>query len=1103
MYYIITKVTLSLNLKLLFMRLTIRFAVRWLAVLCLLAGKAGLAQTTGVKVSGILRNTENTEPIVGATVQLKGTTTMTASDAEGKFSITVPNANTATLVISYTGYGTKEVALKGQITLTLSLEKSSKDMDEVVIIGYGKQNRATVTSSISTVSTKELEHSQGANPLVQLQGKVAGLSLQISDGQPGASPQIFIRGGSSTSPEGDAPLLIVDGIVGQMRNMSDLNPDDIESVQVLKDAASTAIYGARAANGVIIVKTKGGQMGKAIISLKATHGLNQLGKQYNFTSARDYIAVSRKNIMNYNTTNPEFFLTGGRYGMSTGNPRNSRNTLEFLDTYIQNYGADYVAELIDHQGWQTMDDPATGKKLIFHETNYQDVTFQDAQKMEYDLNVSGGNDKIVYYVGLGALKQEGIVLGTDYKQYSALINTTYKLSNKLRLNTNINYQYRKANGAWNYQNVLSRSVTMPFTYRLNYEDGTPAPGEGVASFRNRNHEVYYKENYNDIDVYRTTVTAGLEWDIIPGLTFRPTAYYFTTEGIENYFEAYNEVNINRNASAAHNFDRQMQYDGVFNYDKSIGKNHHINAVLGGSFIEQYAYRMSGSGRGAPTDYITTLNATVDSTKRISTTQTTDKISSVFGRLSYDYRRKYLLAMSLRRDGSSRFATDNLYGLFPGVSAGWNIHSEPFWRGLSQYVQTFKLRSSWGQTGNNDLSVADTKGAYTPGNNYAGQPGILSTTLPNNSLVWETTSSFDIGLDIGLLNNRVNILLDYYHKLTSDRLFAKPLDATSGFSSIRSNYGSLLNEGFEIELSATPIRTKNINWEVNFNLAFNAGIVKQLPVNGEGKNRTGGNFVYNKNTKQYEKVGGFAEGERYGERWAYHFMGVYSTDEEAAAAPFDNEAGGRTKKGGDAIFEDVDGNGILDNRDMVFMGYIRPDKTGGFSTSFTYKQFSLRFVTDFAVGHVIDNSFRGRLLGSARNNNMTLTDVLGDDIWKEQGDHASIPKYTVQSDADYNYRNHLRMPNGLGSGSGYTTNNSLYYEKGDFLAFREVSLSYMVPLPAAFRKAYVKSLNIFAGVFNLGYLTSYKGLMPEIYTGNDQGSYARPRMFDLGVKVNFQ
>lgn len=1054
-----------------------------------------------VVFNGVVKNTDGT-PVSGASITVRGLNRGSFTDSLGKFSLNLPSSNEV-LQVSFIGYLPKEIKTEGRTSMDIVLENFTDPLSEVVVVAYGKQERTTLTTSISKVGSDEFKNAPAANPLNQLQGKVAGLSLQISDGQPGSSPQVFIRGGSSTSPESDAPLLIVDGLVGQMRNVSDINPDDIESMQVLKDAASTAIYGARAANGVIIIKTKSGKTGKPIVSLKVTAGLDELGKKYNFTSARDYVYITRKNIMLYNQNNPDFFLSGGHYGLSTGNPRNSKNTLEFLDTYIASYGADYVADLINNQGWETMDDPVTGKKLILKETDYQDVTFRNANKREYDVDVSGGSKVFNYYLGIGSLNQEGIVLGTDYKQHSVLLNTTYNLSDKISITTGVNYQSKQSSGAWNYQNVLSRSVTMPFTYRYTYEDGTPAPGEGVASFRNRNHEVYYKEQYNDVKVYRTTLNLGVDWKIMKGLTFRPAVYYFTTEGKENYFEAYNEVNPNRNASAVHNFDKQLQADGVLNYDKSIGKNHNFNAVLGTSYIEQYAYRMSGSGSGAPTDYITTLNASADSTKRITTTETTEKMISLFGRVSYDYKRKYMLSFSLREDGSSRFAEDNQFGLFPGVSAGWNIHKENFWKPLSNIASTFKLRSSWGQTGNNDLSLANTRGAYTTNNNYGGEPGILNTTLPNRTLVWETTTSFDLGLDMGFWNNRVSLLLDYYRKVTSDRIFSKPLDATSGFSSITSNYGSILNEGFEIELSATPVRTKDITWDVNFNFANNAALVLKLPDNGKLKNRIGGNQVYNKATKSYEYVGGTAEGERFGERWAYHLIGVYATDEDAAGAPYDVEAGGRKKVGGDAIWEDVDGNGIIDSRDMVFMGYIRPDITGGFSTSFRYKKLTVRFVTDYAMGHVIDNSFRGRLMGSARNNNMALAEVLSNQVWHEQGDIASIPRYTVQSDADYSFRNHLRNANSLGSSSGYTTNNSLYYEKGDFLAFREVSLSYIVNLPAFLRKASVQNLEIFGGVFNLGYITSYKGLMPEIYTGNDQGSYARPRMFNLGLKLNFQ
>jgi TonB-linked SusC/RagA family outer membrane protein len=1072
----------------------ILIVIAWLLVAAPLA-----AQTPVVSVSGTVVAEESGEALPGVSVVLKGTATGTTTDAEGRFSISLPSTD-GVLVFSYIGFAKKEVPVQ-DTPMRVVLETDAKALGEVVVIGYGEQSRETVTGSISRVGAEEFENAPAANPLLQLQGKIAGVSIQASSGQPGANPEIFIRGGSSTSPESDAPLIIVDGIVGVMRNISDLNPDDIESVQVLKDAASTAIYGARAANGVIIVKTKSGKAGKTVVNFKFNSGIEQQGRSYDFTSARDYIHVSRLNTMKFNKTNPDFFLSGGGYGMSTGNPRNAKNTLAFLDTYISAYGADYVADLIEREGWETMADPVTGKELLFKETNYQDVTFQTAYKKEYDVNVSGGNDRATYYVGLGHLDQEGIVSGTYYKNYNALFNGNYRLSDKWSINSNISYQLRDASGPNNYQNVLSRSVTMPFTYRLTYEDGTPAPGEGVASFRNRNHEVYYRERHNDIKVYRSTFNLGADWDILPGLSFSPSAYYFTTEGVENYFEAANEVNSNRSASANHNFDRQIQLDGVLNYDKMLTNRHHVNAILGSSYINTYTYRMSGSGRGAPTDYIPTLNATSLETQRVSTTKSDDIVMSYFGRVSYDYDRRFLFAASLRMDGSSRFAEDHKWGFFPGVSAGWNIHNEEFWQPLNSTFSTLKLRTSWGQTGNNALSISDSQGAYSTGYNYLGEVGILNTTLANRNLVWETTTSFDAGIDVGVYKDRIKVLVDYYNKVTSDRLFGKPLDATSGFSAIRSNFGSIRNRGVEVELAATPVATKSFSWDLGFTYAFNRSTVVELPDNGEEKNRTGGNTVFDPETQTYVRVGGLAEGERFGGRWAYNLIGVYATDEEAADAPYDVEANGRKKLGGDAIWEDVDGNGRIDHNDMVFMGYMRPDQMGGIANTLRYKNFTMRMVADYAIGHVIDNSFKGRSLASARNNNMTLVDVLGDDIWKEQGDQASIPKYTVQSDADYNWRNHLRGGNSLGSTGVYSTNNSLYFSKGDFLAFREVSLSYL--LDAEFlKRAHIQSLEFTGSVHNMGYITAYDGLMPEVYTGADQGSYPRPLQYNMGVRVKF-
>lgn len=1066
-------------------------------LLFLLGCLNGWAQSASV--SGKVISGEDGKPLPGVNVVIKGTTTGTVTDVEGSFALNVTSEDV--LVFSFIGYQSQEVRVGGQTHIAVTLQPDTKTLDEVVVIGYGEQSRATLTTSISRVAEEEFQQAPAANPLLQLQGKVAGVSIQASNGQPGANPEIFIRGGSSTSPENDNPLFIVDGIVGQMRNISDLNPDDIESIQVLKDAASTAIYGVAAANGVIIVKTKSGRAArKPTINFKVTGGVEELGKRYNFVNARDYIYVSRLNTHKYNTTNPEFFLSGGTYGMSTGNPRNSRNTLEFLDVYLQDYGQDYVADLLENQGWQTMTDPVTGKPLIFKETNFQDVTFQRAYRQEYDFNISGGNERATYYVSLGHLNQDGIVYGSYYKNYSALFKGTYQLSNKWSLNANVGYQLRTANAPSNYNNVLSRSVTTPPTYRLYYEDGTPAPGEGISSFRSRLHEVYYKERYTDVDVYRFTANLGANWDILPGLTFSPSFYWFTTEGVENRFEAYNETNRNRTASADHNLDRQTQLDGVLTYDKLFNARHHVNVVLGTSYINRYVYRMEGSGRGAPTDYIPTLNATALETQRVSTRMETDIWASYFARATYDFDRRYLFSASLRMDGSSRFAEDNKFGYFAGVSAGWNIHEEDFWQDMTSAISTLKLRSSWGEVGSDELTIANSQGAYSVTTNYNGAVGILNTSLANHNLIWETTRSFDIGMDIGLLDNRINLLVDYYNKLTTDRLFDKPLDGTTGFSSIKSNYGSIRNSGVEVELHARPVETENFSWDVGFTFAFNRGVVVELPENGEDKDRVGGNYVYDPELGDYKKVGGFAEGERFGQRYAFHMIGVYPTDEDAEGAPYDVNAGGRPKKGGDAIWNDLDGNGIIDNNDMVFMGYIRPDKTGGMVNTLRFKGLTARVVVDYAIGHVIDNGFRAKANGSSRNNNVALTDVLSNQMWQNPGDVARYPRYTVQSDIDYNFRNHQRWDYQIGN-TGTASNNSLYYSKGDFLAFREVSLSYQLNR-SLLTPLHLEGLELFAGVFNLGYITEYDGLMPEVYQGNDPGLYPRPRQYNFGLRATF-
>ncbi len=396
---------------------------------------------TGFTVTGTVSD-ENGETMPGVSVQIKGTLTGTTCDENGEYKI---NADTDDILIfSFIGMTTQEIPVNGRAVINATMETDAMMLDEVVAIGYGKQSRTLITNSISMVDEKEFERAPGQNPLMQLQGKVPGLSLEISSGQPGADPKIFIRGGSSTSPEGDAPLIIVDGVISQgFRGITDMNPADIENIVVLKDAASTAIYGARAANGILLVTTKAGKKGKPTVNFRYTFGVEQKPQRLPLLNARDYIYLTRSNTAKFNradltyngVANPDTFLSGA-FGMSTGNPRNSANTLEFLDVYLANYGQDYVSHLLEDEGWETMADPVTGRQLIFQDNDFQDATFHTGYKHEVDLNVSGGTDAVHYYVGLRYLNQDGTLRGTSYKNYSILFNGDYKLSEKWKMFTN-------------------------------------------------------------------------------------------------------------------------------------------------------------------------------------------------------------------------------------------------------------------------------------------------------------------------------------------------------------------------------------------------------------------------------------------------------------------------------------------------------------------------------------------------------------------------------------------------------------------------------------------------------------------------------------------
>jgi TonB-linked SusC/RagA family outer membrane protein len=1069
-----------------------------------------------IEISGTVTDAETGNTLPGVNIVVQGTTMGTTTDMDGIFSIEAPSD--ATLIFSFVGYQRQTINVEGRREIDVAMQPAVTRLEEVVAIGYGEQSRETMTSSVTRVEATEIQESADLNPVKSLQGRVAGLEIRNTNGMPGSGASIVLRGGTSPSQEGDAPLVLVDGV---RRDLDDINTANIESIQVLKDAASTAIYGAQGSNGIILVETKQGGTPEGEIMVNYSTQVENQQRRYPFSSAEDFLRISRMAADAERDWNTKTRLTGGAYPYSTGTIQGGRPgdgfgynkyTVEFLDVLVGAEGQDYVDNKLNNEGYQTMEDPVTGRTLIFKDNDYQDVLFDVGYS--HNLNVGfrkGETQDYGLYTNLGYSDASGIVKGTEYSRLSYTLNAEYWVRDNLKVNGGLNFQHVNQIEPRSYWGTLNRSSRLPHTIKLYYDDGTPAIGDVGGSPRNILHENYYQ----DYETRRNKITMRLggEWEFLDDLKFRVNGSVYFNEYKDDFFEKYNVFNQTRQMSSDQTMSRQYMVDAIFDYDRDFGK-HSIKVLQGFNYTNDWFHGLYGDGSRAPTDYIPTLNASQTEYERVSSYISENLLLSNFGRVQYNFDHKYLFEASYRYDGSSKFATENKWGFFPSFSAGWNLHREEFWN--VNPVSTLKVRSSWGQTGNNVLDIEDTQGQYSSGYNYGLRPGILNTNLANRELLWETTTTFDVGMDLGLFDDKITLVADFFNKVVSDRLVNIPLPKQIGFGSIRANFGSLRTRGIELELAATALEVSDFKWDISLNFTQENMVITELPENENEKNRINGGLIYDKDAGEYVMVGGLAEGERPGGIWAFHSLGVYPTDESAADAPRDTKVSGpwqnppypqewqQQKVGGDMIWEDVDGNGIIDDRDLVFMGYKQPDKYGGMTNSFSWKNLSARVVMNYALGHVISNGFRARANGNSRNRVMTITDAIPEKglMWWEQGDNAKYPRYSVASDWDNGKRNHQRYVqayNDVGVDYGYYTDNSLYITDGDWLAFREVSLSYTIPKN---RLQNIASVTLTGGVHNLGYITGYEGMSPEQYNGAEFGRYPNPTQYKFGVRVTF-
>lgn len=1091
-------------------------------------------QSQESEVRGLITS-ESGEPLPGANVLEKGTTNGTVSDADGQYRLSV-GAGANVLVFSFIGYTTREVEIGGRAEINVSLTPDVQSLQEVVVVGYAEQSRAKVTSAISSVDEKEFRNIPSVSPVQALQGKLAGVSIPVLSGQPGAAANIVIRGGTTLRPYGDGaggrdvgrrdpsdPLVVVDGV---FRDFKDINPDDIASVQVMKDAASTAIYGARGANGVIVIKTKTGRgAGKANFTFRYQHGIETQSRQYDDLNAREYLDLARRTLArgvdNFDIDR-FLYVTGNSATVPTytqpGQYGNFKFTTAYLDNLVAVEGQEYVDNLLS-QGWETMDDPVNpGNTIIFKDSKYQDVVWQSAATRNYNFGVDGSSDAAHYNLSFGYVDQGGTFLGTGYQRLSALANSGYKVNDKLNLTLNLSYLWNDDQYSDNSVRDFTRGVRVPPLNRLYHDDGTPHIGEGNNP-RNRPHQLYYQDLNANTTQFIARVAA--DYEIIPDLHFRPSFSLNTNDFHQMNFEKfYPQQPAQRNKYQRQDAGKQIMTDQVLQYDRTFGVDHNLMVLAGFNYTRNTLFRVIGTSQRSATDYISTITGdpltsviggNTVANLSASSLWAEDKSASFFGQANYDFAGKYLFAASIRRDGFSNFAPENRFATFPSLSAGWNISEEEFWS--DHVVNSLKLRSSWGKTGLSNLSINDTYGVYGA-SLYASESGVTRSNLPNPGLLWETTEAFDIGADFSLFNSRLNVVLDFYNKVTRDRLASLPIAGETGFSSIRYNVGSLQNRGFEVELNAQVIRTNSFTWDANFAFAFNRTTILELPENSRDKNRINGGLVYDPSIGEEIEVGGYAEGERPGGLWAWQSNGIFSTDEEARApgVPVDMMRPpanlGKPRNAGDVNWADINNDGLIDGKDLVFIGYRVPDKIGGFQNTFTYKRITMRFTMDYAFGHVVSNGALARAMGQGRSfNEGAPREALGEDTWKAPGDEGKVyPRFSF-GDYDIGQRNHLRFVHAsagytdVGLGDSYGVDNSIYYSKGDWVAIRELSFSYDVP-SSLLERLRLSRVALNAGVFNLGYITKYDGLNPEVYKGFDEGGYPRPRQFTFGVTINF-
>lgn len=1007
----------------------------------LLCATAVQAQVT---VSGTV--SDEMGPLPGATVLVKGTTNGVQTDFDGNYTLT-DIAEQGVLVFSYIGYKTTEVSVEGQTTINVTLTEDAQALEEVVVVGYGTQRRSDITGAVSTISSESLEQVPVTNPEQALAGRAAGVNVSTNSGRPGGDTNVRIRGNNSINAS-NGPLYVVDGVIGA-GPINYLDPNNIKSMEVLKDASATAIYGARGANGVIIISTKRGGKEGGLVTYNSFISIGELSRRIDVLNSQEFLQVE----MNaYN---------------------NSRK-------YDDNWSESKYPNPMDHRNDPRLFDQ-NGNPL--YDTDWQEEAMRTAITKNHNLSFTGGNDKNSYGVFLGYADQEGIVKESYLKRYSGRFVLDSQIKDWLNVSGGLTFNHVEENrvdgsvgGLTPLRMIMETLPIIP----VQYDDGTWGTNADYPNMEGGENPVNLLKNRKNIHETQTvlgnisaniTLTDDLEFKTSLGVNiFDNQENWYSGKDLRQLSADYDGEAWVRNTKTNY-----WQFENYITYTKEFNENHSLTAMAGLGW-QQYNYFTSRAGsRGFTDDFYEWNNLEVGANP-ITPESNNYKwaMNSYFARVNYSLMDKYLFTLTGRLDGSSKFGQDQKRAFFPSAAFAWKISEEDFLK-ESEVLSNLKLRTSYGETGNSEIGVYQSLASMSSNTAIIGgdrAPAVGIGTLANPDLKWEKTAQFDAGLEVGLFNNRVELETDVYYKKTVDMLLQAPVPTSSGYSSIYTNIGSMENKGFEFTLNTRNIATENFSWNTSFNISINKNEILAL---GEADDDIfpGPWFLSNTNVLRVGKpVGSF---------YGLIREGTWGTNEAEQAAQYGLLPG-------DIKHSDINEDGQINDADRVILGDGYADGFGSLMNTFRYKNFDLTLDLQFMYGNDILNLTRHSSEDRTGLANSYAT-VLNS--WTPENQNTMIAQ--------------TRPP-----GSYYTsTVDSRMVEDGSFIRGRNLILGYNFQSDVL-DKLKLGQLRIYASLQNFFLITDYSGYDPEVttYGGSPfaQGitffDYPKPRTYTIGLNVSF-